>query len=345
LCDGSHLYISEDLEGGVIGYTQRANEYIAHMNLSLFEGEPMSKLTTAYPIACFIVAGIMLQNASAQEVSLQAEPEGDEIERQSVSSGTKVGSKHDEPDSKSANGIFNDEKWKFDFNSWAWMARVSGDVGVGDVTVDVDAGFKDILDASDSLLAFSGRLEFTKGKWGGYVDAFYMNLGADDRSASGFPDTDISTELIVLDAGVSYRLGEWIPAGEAEHNLRNTSLDLYAGVRYTSYEVEFQPDGLSTREQSGDLFDPVIGLRFEKPINEKWHFNSNADIGGFGIGSDFAWAITGVLGYDCSIFESPATVYFGYRAIGWDYSNDSGANKIEWDIIMHGPILGLSIKF
>lgn len=305
----------------------------------------MSRLITAFPIACFVLAGIMLQNASAQEASLQTEPQSDELERQPIPIEDEFSSMSDDPDSELANGIFDDDKWKFDFNSWAWLASISGDIGVRDVTVDVDAGFKDILDASDSLLAFSGRLEFTKGKWGGYIDAFYMNLGVDDVAGPGFPAIDVSSEIIVLDTGVSYRIGEWIPTGEAERNSRNTSLDLYAGLRYTSYEIKLEPDGLATREKSGDVFDPVIGLRFEKPINEKWHLNLNGDIGGFGVGSDFAWAITSVFGYDCTIFDSPATVYLGYRAIGWDYLNGSGANKLDWDVVMHGPILGLSIKF
>jgi hypothetical protein len=31
----------------------------------------------------------------------------------------------------------------------------------------------------------------------------------------------------------------------------------------------------------------------------------------------------------------------GYRALSWDYDD----NDFEWDVTMHGPVLGMSFRF
>jgi len=69
------------------------------------------------------------------------------------------------------------------------------------------------------------------------------------------------------------------------------------------------------------------------------------DVGGFGAASDMTWSATAVLGYDVTVIGLPMTIYGGYRAIGWDCSNGSGADPFDWDVILHGPTLGLSILF
>ena len=72
---------------------------------------------------------------------------------------------------------------------------------------------------------------------------------------------------------------------------------------------------------------------------------ANGDIGGFGVGSDFTWSATIVIGYDFLLFEHPALVYLGYRAIGQDFTEGSGSDRFTWDVIQHGPILGFSLLF
>ena len=55
--------------------------------------------------------------------------------------------------------------------------------------------------------------------------------------------------------------------------------------------------------------------------------------------------MTGVIGYDFLLFDHPASVFVGYRAIGTDFTEGSGSDQITWDVVMHGPILGFSLLF
>ncbi len=239
-----------------------------------------------------------------------------------------------------------DDDWHFDFKTWIWLLGVDGDLGARGLTMDVSADFGDILDASDSLFAFSGRLEIGKGKWGGFIDGMYAKIGVDDVGGpSGSTSIDINYEETLIDFGLTYRIGEWDPAGEAAKNVLNTTLDLYAGARYTNIRLKLNPEHSPAQAQSQHWFDPIFGAKLILPLAERWHIRVNGDIGGFGVESDFAWSATAVFGYDFTLFDHPASIFFGYRAIGQDYTDGNGSDRFTWDIVQHGPLLGFSLLF
>lgn len=236
--------------------------------------------------------------------------------------------------------------FRLESNTWIWMMGVKGTVGGRRLQLDVDASFGDILEASDSVFAFSGRLELGYGRFGAYIDGVYADLGVDDVSGpAGFASIDVSLQQAILDFGAMYRLGDWKPTGDAGLNPRDLTLDLYAGGRYSGLDLEFDLNNLPSRSASEDWVDPVIGLKLALPLSERWHAKVNGDIGGFGAASDFTWSATGVFGYDFHVFRTPATFMFGYRAIGWDYSTGEGDGRFVWDVIVHGPIIGLDFRF
>lgn len=229
---------------------------------------------------------------------------------------------------------------------WVWMVAMDGRLGVGDLTADVDASFGDILSGSDSLFAFSGRAEFGCGPIAGYVDAAYSKLGADDLSGpGGLVNADITTEMAFIDFGVMWRVHEAPSCLASPENRRWLSVDLYGGGRYTWLDVEITPEAAPARSRSVDWLDPIVGAKVRIPFGDRWHAAINGDIGGFGAGSDFTWSATAVIGYDFHIGRWPSTAYLGYRALGQDYSTGSGPDRFLWDIIQHGPILGLSLSF
>ena len=235
---------------------------------------------------------------------------------------------------------------RFEFNTYIWMTALSGTAGVKGTTANVDASFQDILDASNSLLAFSGRMEFGVGKLGFYVDGFWADLGADAQPAPRLgTSVDITFDETFLDFGGMYRLGQWDPTGSAEKNPRKITLDLYAGGRYTSLNIQLDPRRSPTIADSESWVDPLVGAKLVLPFAEHWHFSLNGDVGGFGVGSSFAWSAVAMVGYDFTMFNHPANVFLGYKAIGQDYINGEGRSQFTWDIITHGPILGFGMSF
>ena len=61
------------------------------------------------------------------------------------------------------------------------------------------------------------------------------------------------------------------------------------------------------------------------------------DVGGFGVGSDFAWSVTGLFGYKWQAGTVEWAILAGYKALGQDYTTGSGAQRFRWDTTMHGP--------
>ncbi len=229
---------------------------------------------------------------------------------------------------------------------WAWLTGYYGDVGVKGTVSEVSSSFSDILEQTDSVFAFSGRVEVGFGKFGAYFDGLYTEAKVNDvKGPDGLANIDIDLEQTIMDFGLTYRLGDWLPEGSAAENSNDMTLDLYAGGRYNGIELTLNP--LNEPARSGDQHwvDPVIGLKFVAPLSRSWHAELNGDIGGFGVESDFAWSATAVLGYDFTMFNAPSSFLFGVRAYGWDYSDGSGEDEFTWDVVQVGLLFGLSIRF
>ena len=312
----------------------------------------MTYRTAVLTVAYLVTAGSAVPTANAAETLRgDSNPEGDvtsstldglDLEVYVQPSESDLGTLQDD----SSESQIPADDLRVNFNTWAWMLGAEGKVGARGVTTDVSADFGDILDASDSIFALSGRLEIGKDPWGVFIDGMFAKLGIDDvPGPPSFGSTDITYEMTLIDFGATYRIGEWTPSGDAQNNSRDITLDLYAGGRFTKLDLEVDPTLAATQSRDKDWLDPIVGAKLVLPIAKKWHIAANGDIGGFGVESDFTWSATSVLGADFSLFDHPATVFFGYRAIGWDFTEGSGSNRFTWDVVMHGPILGFSLLF
>jgi hypothetical protein len=89
-------------------------------------------------------------------------------------------------------------------------------------------------------------------------------------------------------------------------------------------------------------FDPLLAARFTMPGTGKWHLGLEADAGGFGIGSTFAWQIVPVVGYR---FSKGFELVGAYRAMGMDYSTGEGQSAFSYDMRIFGPVVGFSFHF
>jgi hypothetical protein len=62
-------------------------------------------------------------------------------------------------------------------------------------------------------------------------------------------------------------------------------------------------------------------------------------------GSDFTWNTQALLGRRFLLFGADATAWGGYRALGQDYDDHSGDREFTWDMVLHGPIIGMSVTW
>jgi hypothetical protein len=106
------------------------------------------------------------------------------------------------------------------------------------------------------------------------------------------------------------------------------------------------PGGFSayaSSQKSNTWVDPLIVVRLKKAVQNKWLFQLRADMGGFGIGSQFAWQLQPDI-----FFRASKLMQFGlgYRIISMNYNNNkSGGDYFLYDMEEYGPQIRIGFNF
>lgn len=220
--------------------------------------------------------------------------------------------------------------WSFELAPlYLWGISISGDMTVKGNEAEVEADFGDIFGNLNGVFTVHFDTAW-KEKWGGFVDLNYVNLEADkDTPPPGGTVTPKLTMFMSEFAGF-YRL-----------NKDAHKFDFFGGIRYTDIDGKLEFSGpLGIQKGNESWVDPMFGLRWRWKFADKWALITRGDIGGFGVGSDFAWSASGLI--DWRPWKHVGFL-LGYRALYADYETGSGSGKFAFDATMHGPIIGLNI--
>lgn len=261
----------------------------------------------------------------------------------------------------------NVEAWRVELTLLCWLPGLDGTVGVRGQTSTAHSSFIDIVDSSDSLFGYSGRIEVGRGRWSMFLDGLYNQVTDENASGPlGVANIDVTFEETLLDFGAIYRVvGSHAVSHAASHavsldtssvsqasaafHASDTSVDLYVGGRLTSLRLELDPALLLSRSDDRTWVDPIVGARLGVPLDAvlggPFRLSINGDMGGFGVASDFTWSATAVIAFDFTAWGTPASVFVGYRAVGWDYSDGTDAAAFTWDVIQHGALFGFAVRF
>jgi len=236
-----------------------------------------------------------------------------------------------------AGSVSDSDSWKFTLIPYFHLAGMNGDVTIDGITTEVEESFSDLVKNADFGGSF--HVEARKGKWGLFVDPMYMKMSADEEV--GALIVEIEVEQWLVEVGGIYKFSNWSLGNAGD---RKASIDLLAGGRFFSLDVEMDFNLLPDQDGIGDWLDPFVGIIFKADLSNKISLLLRGDIGGFGIGSssDFAWNVFAALGYDLS---EKTTLWFGYRVLDIDYEDESGADLFAWDMATSGLVVGLAYRF
>lgn len=267
------------------------------------------------------------------------------------------------------------KRWQFNFTPYAWLIGVNGNATARGRTVDINASFADIVDESDSIMALMGFFEARRGPFSLFTDVVWQDLGFEaHRSGSGnpfpnFPNVNLAVKAkaqlgyqsTVVQSGASYQIAKWQGRDGAY-----TALDLMGSARYWHEELDvslnvtgsltadIQKLGLVLQRSksiavahSGALewVDPVVGARLRHQMASGAELTLIGDVGGFGAGSDFSWQAVATYGFDVNCFGTPLRTVMGYRALAVDYSENGRFGKNGLDLVQHGPVMGVSLRW
>jgi hypothetical protein len=220
--------------------------------------------------------------------------------------------------------------WSASFTVYGWMAGLDGKEGLfGLPPVDISVGFLDVLPALD--FAGMGIMELRYGRWGLIGDVIYVKLSDTFTGPAGFTTLKLDVSSFIGLAAGSYRIAEgaW------------GNVDLVAGARIFSMSnkaVLTPPGPLPTLvgKEDATWVDAVGGVKVRFDFSDRW-FLTMWGLAGAG-GSEFSWDALGVIGYR---IDPRWSVEAGYRAIGVRY--DSA--RFTYDVIQHGPVVGVTARF
>lgn len=185
----------------------------------------------------------------------------------------------------------------------------------------------------DSALraGLSIRGEVWRGHWGALAELSRARVGGSISTGTVPGEAEpLRLEATMLEAAAGFRVGR-VPSTSA--------VELLAGARYVRQVQE--PD-LSLPPRSGgttkaDWLEPFAGARFVSALGGDARFAVSGTIGGWGMGSDFAWELGGELGYR---IVPHAELVGSYRYSESEYVE---GGRYRWDGNAQGWTVGLGL--
>ncbi|MCZ8108669.1 MAG: hypothetical protein O9972_63860 [Burkholderiales bacterium] len=160
---------------------------------------------------------------------------------------------------------------------------------------------------------------------------------------------DMTFNMAIVEAGGAYEVGQIGPV----------AFDILAGARYWYQKIDASVALAGTvdlgnlvvgggraiaKSGSVDWVDAFAGVRARVSLTPNQHLELRGDLGGGG--SNFTWNALAAYAYDFTTKNGITySGVIGYKALYVDYVQGAGTNRYAFDMLQHGPVLGLSVRF
>jgi hypothetical protein len=255
-------------------------------------------------------------------------------------------------------------QWTLSLTPYSWLAGLDGSTTVKGRTTDIDVGAFEVLEHLDGV-PWMSYTEARKGRLALYNDIIFAPLSVDASGARSFgrvgldATLGVDIELIIIEVGAAYEVARW--RSGLSFLPGQTAIDVLAGARYWRQEVDINLALTATLDVGGltlsknraiaragdvDWVDPLVGLRIRHNLAPGHELLLRGDVGGFGAGSEFSWNVLGAYSFQIGVYHGVTySGMLGYRALAVDFEKGSGVNRYEYDVVQHGPLLGLTLGF
>lgn len=243
-------------------------------------------------------------------------------------------------------------EWALQVTPFLWAASLSGKISPFQrgSTLDVDKSFADVMEhlkvggflnirARHQHFIFSGNLMYVDtrdARASGPLSAFQIpGLGVTIPAGASAEGKVDSTQFMATLLG-GYRILD----------TPEYTLDMLGGMRFwhiansisvTTHHPSIGSHSASYSEAFGWV-DPLVGTRIFFPLTDNWSLQSEADIGGFGVGSYLTWSILASATYT---FTDALFASAGYKALKVNYDH----NGHVYNTLLSGPVIGITWRF
>lgn len=217
------------------------------------------------------------------------------------------------------------QDWSGQVTLYGWGAGVSGDFTplTGAPTLSFDKSLSDVLEDLDGAFFVTGLAR--RGDLVLFGDLTYSASSRSGIVPPGIPAAgEVTMKSLTLAAGKRFDAGS------------GTTVDVLGGLRAWDIDGSVTSPVLSV-SPSTSFVDPIVAVRVNSPLSDRWSVLSYLDVGGFGVGSDLTWQAAVTANYRA---RDNMYLSFGWRHLAVDYS-DGGT---VFDGAMSGPLVGLTMQ-
>lgn len=220
------------------------------------------------------------------------------------------------------------QDWSGQATAYGWGSGVKGDFTPfsGAPTLSFDKSLSEILEDLDGAFFATGLAR--RGNLVLFGDYTYSASSRDGLIQGGIPASgEVTLQSLTLAAGNRFNVAE------------GGTIDVLGGVRAWKVEGSVSVPAAAIRIAPEQTFlDPIIGLRANAVLSDRWSLLGYGDVGGFGVGSDLTWQAAVTVNYRATdrLFISA-----GWRELYVDYDDDGTA----FDGSMAGPVIGATWTF
>ena len=219
--------------------------------------------------------------------------------------------------------------WSGQVTLYGWGAGVGGEFTpfTGAPTLEFDASLGEVLEDLDAALFVTGLAR--RGDLVLLGDFTYTSSSRDGLVPPGVPASgEVTLTSLTLAAGRRFDAG------------KGTTFDVLGGLRGWDIGGSVSVPAAGVDEAPGATFvDPVVAARFNTELSPRWSVIGYADLGGFGVGSQFTWQAALTANYRAT---ERLYISAGWRHLYLDYEGGSGT---EFQGSLSGPLLGATWRF
>jgi hypothetical protein len=179
-------------------------------------------------------------------------------------------------------------------------------------------------------------LEASNEKWNLNSDLLYMNIGQGVKNNTLVSNGDVSAKQLGWELAGLYKVRPWFEVGMGTL-LNSIKLEL---------DINRNNIGVGTtnikKKTTKTWIDPMLIAVFKNTPGEKFVYTVRGEIGGFRVGSQFAWQMQAYAGYR---FSKLFQIQGGYRIISLDYNTGNGADYFLYNINTSGPVIKFGFHF
>lgn len=257
-------------------------------------------------------------------------------------------------------GIDRSALWKVRATASGWFPSLRGEQTLGGGSnFDID-----VVDQPDVQFAPRFELAFRRDEWTVLASGFVFSMDEDATATDTFTASGTTVnagdrvrydiDYWSADLLGAYRFADMPIDNGGGHGVAPNPFevpedgvglffDVIAGARVWHLEYTMdQIGGPSLVDQQETWVDPVIGGRMVLDLPQGFGLEVRGDVGGFGVGSDFAWNIE--VAFSATLAENIAAE-IGFRHLQTNYESGSGADLFEWDVAAAGLYGSLVIRF